>query len=81
VLWQAVHCHPPAAADPAHVELAPLLSGARLASGAQLTVSVAKANTVGRVWLFTIRGGRGPSLSTTCLKPGSSVPGKGCTLR
>jgi len=52
----------------------------QLRPGAHLTVSVTKANTVGGVWLFTIRSGKGPSHRVSCLAPGSSKPGKGRTV-
>ena len=60
------------------VDLTALFSGVRLGAGAQLTVSVTKANAVGGVWLFTTRSGRAPSHRITCLEPGSSTPGQGC---
>jgi len=63
------------------VDVVGLFSGVKLGAGAQLTVSVTKTNTLGGVWLFTFRSGRAPTERTSCLEPGSSVPGKGCAAR
>jgi hypothetical protein len=65
---------------PRTIDLAALFAGARLASGARLTVSVTKTSTVGREWVFTMRGTKEPARRLTCLEPGSSTPGKGCTV-
>jgi hypothetical protein len=56
------------------VNLTPLFAHHRLAAGTQLTVSVTKHNTVGRVILFAIRPGSDPSYQVSCLVPGSSGP-------
>lgn len=58
------------------VDLIALFSGARLGSGAKLTVVVTKTGAVGRAWVFTFPAGGQPSRQDDCLKPGSSVPGK-----
>jgi hypothetical protein len=62
------------------VNLAALLAGSRFSPGVHLTVSVTKTNTVGGVWEFTIRSGKGPSHRSGCLSPGSTILDKGCTL-
>jgi hypothetical protein len=65
---------------PRTVSLTRLFAAASMARGADLTVSVTKVGAVGRVWLFTMRGRVQPSARINCLKPGSSVPGRGCQL-
>jgi hypothetical protein len=60
------------------LSLAGLFSGASLARGADLTVSVTQPGKIGRVWLFRIRAGQAPAHQVSCLEPGSSVPGRGC---
>lgn len=65
---------------PHKVNLVALFSHARLAAGTRLTVSVTKANAIGRIWLFKLRAGKAVSHRTNCLRPGSSVPGRGCHL-
>jgi hypothetical protein len=60
------------------LDLTTLFKGSRLAIRTQLTVSVTKPSTIGRVWTFTI-GARGrASDRVSCLAPGSTVPGKDC---
>jgi hypothetical protein len=71
----------PSSREPARsaVNLALLFAGARLATGATLTVSVTETNTIGRVWVFTFRTLRRPTAHAACLMPGSSKPGVGCS--
>ena len=64
---------------PHTIDLAPLFAHVQLAARAQLTVSVTKPNTIGRVWLFTANGQKPPSHRVSCLEPGSTAVGKGCT--
>lgn len=61
------------------VDLTALFARLRLAVGTRLTVSVTAPNTTGRNWLFTIRAGKDPRDQMSCLAPGSSIPGKGCS--
>jgi hypothetical protein len=61
------------------VNLTILFAGARIATGAKLTVSVTEANTVGRIWVFTFRARERPTAHAACLMPGSSKPGVGCS--
>jgi len=55
----------------ATLELAPLLAGARLAPGAQLTVAVGRAGTVGWAVVLTVRASHAPRQRVVCLAPGS----------
>jgi hypothetical protein len=55
-----------------------LFARRHLGVGTRLSVSVTKSNTVGRIWLFTIRAGKDAAYQITCLAPGSSTPGVGC---
>ncbi len=78
-LQQAKNTASKRADRPRTVTLTPLLARVQLEVGALLTVSVTAPNTIGSVWQFTIRRHKGPSVLTSCLAPGSSTPGKGCT--
>jgi len=60
------------------VDLAPLFRGRRLGVGTVLTVRMSQRNTIGKTWIFTMRSGRNPKLTISCLAPGSTVPGRGC---
>jgi hypothetical protein len=61
------------------VDMTPLFARALLARDALLNISVTAPNTVGVIWLFTMRGTKQPTLQASCLQPDSSVPGRGCT--
>jgi hypothetical protein len=59
------------------VDLSHPFAGRLLAVGAQLSVSITRHNTTGRIWLITVRGGGHAAWMIRCLDPDSSVP-KGC---
>lgn len=65
---------------PRTIDLTALLARTTLAAGDRLTVSVTAPNAVGRVWVFTMRAGEDPGRVTSCLAPGSTRAGKGCTV-
>lgn len=60
------------------VDLAGLFHGRRLAPGARITVSIVKPGAIGKVYIFTIRASRYPTVKRTCVAAGSSTPGRGC---
>jgi hypothetical protein len=62
------------------IDVTPLFAQSHLAPGARLQVSVTKQDAFGRVWVFVIRAGQKPTKRVSCLKPGSKVPGKGCSV-
>jgi hypothetical protein len=61
------------------IDLTALFARITLAAGDRLMVTVTAPNAVGRVWQFTMRAGKDPRHVTSCLEPGFSTPGKGCT--
>jgi hypothetical protein len=61
------------------IDLTQLFAHVQLAPRARLTFSVTEPNTVGRVWLFTIGAHKPPSHRVSCVEPGSTAVGKGCT--
>ena len=64
---------------PRSVDLTTLFAGAALVPGDRLMVSVTERNRVGWVFLLTVRSNKKPSYQVTCLAPGSTTPGRGCT--
>jgi hypothetical protein len=70
VLWPGRHS----------VELTGLFKDAQFAPGSRLKISVTETNAIGRVWLFSFRAGKPPTNIVSCLEPGSTVPGAGCTM-
>jgi hypothetical protein len=60
------------------IDLTPLFKGRQLLAGAQLTLTVTRANTIGRVWLLTVRESKQPTYRVLCLAPSSRAPGTGC---
>jgi len=62
-------------ANPAtHVDLAHLFKGRHLPGGLVISVRVVKAGWVGRLYTFTLRAGRNPLHTQTCLAPNSTQP-------
>ncbi len=59
--------------------LAVPLQGHSLSAGATFTVSITRANWIGKYYVFTIRAQRGPRIKISCLTPGYSKPGVGCS--
>jgi hypothetical protein len=66
---------------PRTVTLTALVASHSLTAGTTLTVSVTKPNSIGRVWSFTIVRGGQPVQKVSCLEPGMTIPGRGCTAR
>ncbi len=64
---------------PRSVDLTTLLAGAALVPGDRLMVSVTERNRVGWVFLLIVRSNEKPAYQVTCLAPGSTTPGRGCT--
>jgi hypothetical protein len=71
-------CHNKHIRPPDTRDLAGLFHHAHLPAGTRISVSVTKSNTIGKVFLFKILAGHGPRLTSACLAPGSSIPGRGC---
>ena len=61
------------------VNLAPAFRQHRLHVGAKITVVISRPNWIGKYYAFTIRARRGPSIQITCLAPGRTRPGVGCS--
>ena len=53
-------------------------AGWHLATGTRLQVSIVKPRSIGKVYIFVIRGSAQPSVQISCLAPGSTVVGRGC---
>ncbi len=64
---------------PRSVNLTALFAGAALVPGDRVTVSVTERNRVGWVFLLTLRSNKKPFYQVSCLAPGSTKPGRGCT--
>ena len=47
--------------------------------GTKISVLITRPDWIGKFYGFTIRGGRGPSIQISCLAPGKTRPGVGCT--
>jgi hypothetical protein len=60
------------------VDLAALFRGRALAPATVVTVEMTERDAIGKAWAFTMRNGRKPKVTISCLAPGSSVPGQGC---
>jgi hypothetical protein len=60
------------------VNLTRLFSKRHLGGGTELTIEIVQANRVGKVFEFKIRANRQPTVSITCLAPGSDTPGRDC---
>jgi hypothetical protein len=53
-------------------------AGWHLATGTRLQVSIIKAHSIGKVYIFRIRGLEQPSVQISCVAPGSTAVGRGC---
>jgi hypothetical protein len=55
------------------------LQGSSLSAGATVIVSITRPNWIGKYYVFTMRARRGPRIKISCLTPGYSKPGVGCS--
>ncbi len=55
------------------------LQGHTLSAGATFTVSITRRNWIGKYYSVIIRASRGPRIKISCLTPGYSKPGVGCS--
>jgi hypothetical protein len=60
------------------VNLLGLFKGRHLGTGVRIQVSVVKPTWIGKSFVFTTRKDKIPLEKTSCLAPGSNVPGRGC---
>jgi large repetitive protein len=56
------------------------LAGHRLSVGTKLTVVIDRTRWIAKYYAFTVRAGRGPRVKVSCLAPGHSKPGAGCSM-
>ena len=56
------------------------LAGHRLSVGTKLTVVIDRTRWIAKYYAFTVRAGRGPRVKVSCLAPGHSKPGVGCSM-
>ena len=63
----------------AGVQLAPAFRNHRLGVGAEITVTISRQDWISKYYAFTIRARRAPRILITCLVPGSTRPGVGCS--
>jgi adhesin/invasin len=61
------------------VQLAPAFRNHRLGVGAEITVTISRQDWISKYYAFTIRARRPPRILITCLVPGSTRPGVGCS--
>jgi Invasin, domain 3/Bacterial Ig-like domain (group 3) len=61
------------------MDLAPAFHQHRLHLGSKITVVISRPEWIGKYYAFTIRARRGPSIQITCLAPGRTRPGVGCS--
>ena len=60
------------------VALASVFKGWHFGAKARLTVSIVKSGDIGKVYIFSFRPPKAPSVRVTCVAPGSKTPGKNC---
>jgi hypothetical protein len=63
----------------ADVALAPRLKSRHLSVGTRITVIVSRPQWVAKYYTFTVRAARGPKSQVSCLAPGRTRPGVGCS--
>ncbi len=71
---QRTSCRSHGCGHSTHVDLAHLFKGHHLPGGLIISVRVVKAGWVGRLYTFTLRAGRNPRHTQTCLAPNSTQP-------
>ncbi|HEY3774325.1 MAG TPA: hypothetical protein VGL69_15095 [Solirubrobacteraceae bacterium] len=64
---------------PRKVSLERQFRGHNLAVGSRVTVTISRAHDIGKYYRFVVRRRRAPSVSISCVAPGSNVPGRNCT--
>jgi hypothetical protein len=60
------------------INLLPAFHKRHLRVGSQITLRIMRPNWIGKYYSFTVRAGRGPLISLSCLGIGRSRPGLGC---
>jgi large repetitive protein len=66
--------------DPVVANLTSTLAGHRLSVGTKLVVVISRTRWIARYYAFTVRARRGPRVVVSCLAPGHSKPGVGCSM-
>jgi hypothetical protein len=71
------HCHP--CANSTSFQLTSLFASHRLRPGMQIVVAITRRGWIGKYYSFAMRAGAPPLIQISCLAPGGTRPGVGCT--
>jgi hypothetical protein len=71
-------CGPRAAPGTRTIDLTDLFRSRHLRVGTRMTISIGKAQTIGKAYIFTMRSEEQPAWSLACVAPGFARPAESC---